>query len=49
MKKDKKIKCKDCKEVYSFHMHVCKRSIAEYFGCTKCDDWCIHCKDEVKK
>ena len=43
-KKTKKDKCEVCKEELAFRMHECKRSIAEYYGCTKCDNWCIHCK-----
>jgi len=39
-------KCEVCKEDLEFRMHKCKRGVAEYYGCVKCDNWCIYCKEE---
>ena len=40
------VKCKDCKEIMTFHMHECARGYQEYFGCTKCDNWCSTCRKD---
>lgn len=42
----KKVICKECKEVSDFHYHECERGIAEYYGCTKCDNWCGTCRPD---
>ena len=40
------IKCEDCNEIMAFHMHECARGYQEYFGCTKCDNWCNACRKD---
>lgn len=37
--------CKTCKTEVEWRMHDCKRSIAEYLGCEKCDNWCTACRE----
>jgi len=49
MKNDKKLKCKACKEPYDFRMHECDYSVQEYYGCKKCDNWCVKCKPDWNK
>ena len=36
--------CKDCKTEIEWRLHDCKRSISEYLGCEKCDNWCVACR-----
>ena len=40
----KKVICKICKEVSEFRFHECKKGIQEYYGCSKCDNWCTVCR-----
>ena len=40
----KLLKCTYCKKSKaSFHLHECKRSFSEYYGCSECDNWCVYC------
>lgn len=36
--------CKTCKTEIEWRMHDCKRSIGEFLGCEKCDNWCTACR-----
>ena len=36
--------CKDCKTEIVWRLHDCKKSIGEYLGCEKCDNWCTACR-----
>lgn len=38
--------CKTCKETLDFKLHKCKKGIQEYYGCKKCDDWCVACRPD---
>ena len=43
----KLVKCQHCKKkTVTFYYHECKRSTQEYFGCNKCDDWCVYCNEK---
>ena len=35
--------CKTCKTEITWRLHECKKNIGEYFGCKKCDSWCVCC------
>ena len=40
-----RIKCKKCKTVMGFHLHMCERGgVSEFCGCKDCDDYCTRCK-----
>tara|TARA_B000000557_G_C20795063_1_gene452868 strand:+ start:1245 stop:1424 length:180 start_codon:yes stop_codon:yes gene_type:complete len=44
-KKEKKLKCVECKREIVFFIHTCDRYVAEALGCPVCDDYCFSCKN----
>ncbi len=42
------VRCSICNRYMDFHMHDCKKTIAMYYGCKKCDDHCKRCLDDKK-
>lgn len=38
-------KCKQCKSIMGFHLHMCELGgVSEYIGCKECNDYCTRCK-----